>query len=496
MNLKREFLAFATGCTTVVAFAPFNLFPLAIICLAILFRTWRDLTPKQAARVGFSFGFGFFLVGIHWVYISVNVFGQTSAFIAVVVLLVLVSLQAFFFALVGALQALATNLHYARYLLLIPSLWVLMEWTRGWFLTGFPWLYVGYSQIDSWLAGWAPYYGVLGVSFAACISAGALSLVKLQKDRIQKNTIMLLVASMPWIFGYMGNTLDWVKDQDSSLNVAMIQADVSIESKFNRQSAQRTLEFFLEKSNEAYESDLIIWPETALAYASEHLEDSKFWDFLKSHPADFLIGILDYSQESFDKAAYNSVFGVSEEIQVYRKTHLVPFGEYVPARWLFEMLGDLVSLPDDFTSFTDAQKPIEVAGYKAGVSICFEDAFPSEVLKMLPDASFLVNLSEDVWFGRFVAPDQQLQMSRMRAKESGRPMLRVANKGLSASVDSKGRIIDSLRQEDGTLLRTTIVPTHGETPYVAGGHRLILPICLIAIWLCFMIARRYSRKAG
>ncbi len=490
---KREILAFALGCATLAAFAPFGLFPVSIAALAILFALWRDSPPWQSARIGFAFGFGLFIVGVHWIYISVRAFGGAPVAVAVAAVCVIAMIQALFFAIIGYIQSIAKVSQTVRFLALLPALWVLAEWVRSWLFSGFPWLYIGYTQTDSWLNGFAPIAGVLGMSLAVCATASALALMRLGKQSWRQNALLLSLVALIWIAGAVGGRIDWVTAAPNQLDIALVQADVSIEDKFDRASAKRTLQHFLQASDDAREADLIVWPETALAYSVEQLRETDFFYHLQTHPSDFLFGVLEFRQGDASDSVYNSVYGVSEEIGVYRKRHLVPFGEYVPLRNWVSKLDEWVYLPDDMTAFTDVQRPIEVANTKVGVSICYEIAFPAEVLRMLPEASVLVNVSEDAWFGRMVAPFQQLQMSRVRAMESGRPVLRAANQGVSAAIDHKGSIIAMLKQADGTTLHAKVKPAYGSTPFVKGGQIGIVMSAFGLIGLCVFI--RVAKKA-
>ncbi len=496
MRGTRETLAFAAGGAAVVAFEPFGLYPAAVLSLALLLRLWHDATPAQAARLGFAFGFGLFLFGVHWIYISVRNFGGAPIPAAVAAVFAVAFAQALWVALCGYLQSIVRMPRFAKFLFLAPALWVAAEGARGWFLSGFPWLQIGYSQTDSWLNGWAPIAGVLGVSFAACVTAGALSLLQFKREAAAGNALALSVAACLWIGGALAGRIEWVEAMPKPLSAALVQADVSIEDKFDRLSASRTLEHFIRLSDEAHQADLIVWPETALAYTAEQLRDTQFFDYLRRHPSDFLFGVLEYRQGDITDSVSNSVYGVAGDIEAYRKSHLVPFGEYVPLRSVFSLFGDSIHLPDDMAAFKGAQQPIRVAGFDAGVSICFEIAFAGEVLKMLPEASFLVNVSEDAWFGTRIAPYQQLQMVRMRAMETGRPVLRAANRGISAAVDSKGRVIDMLRQADGTVLKVDIRPAQGQTPFVGSGGMPMILLSLAVAAACSgaAIMRRIARR--
>ncbi len=478
--------ALAAGLLTNLAFEPFGYFIVAFFTLALLFRLWNRASATKAAWLGFLFGIGFFGVGINWIYISVHDFGFASPILAGTTVVLLATIMSLFTAISGYLQ---TKIHAPliwRYLALIPAIWTLAEWTRGWLFTGFPWLYVGYSQTDTWLAGWAPLTSVLGVSLTVCTLAGMISLLT-HKIRL----IPLGIAALILLIGFIGSWTDWTDESFKPINMAVVQGDVSVIEKWDRKNAIQMLDYFVTESRAVDETDLIIWPEIALSYPDTHLEKIGLWNILGQHSSDFLVGTLEEEVELETTRYYNSAYGISENaLQKYRKARLVPFGEYTPFRRWLDWLNDLVSLPaSDMTAYELPQQPLLLAGQLAGVSICYEDAFPGDIIKMLPTATYLVNISEDAWFGDRLAPHQRLQMSRMRAIETARPVVRAANKGISASIDHRGQVIDQLEQSEGKVLKTTIVPTSGTTPFVRYGFIPLLILCVVLIGLSIVLSR-------
>ncbi len=483
-------LALASGLLTNLAFEPFGYAAVCFLTLALLFRLWDAASARRAAWLGFAFGVGFYGVGVNWIYISVHDFGSASPILAAAALVLLTCLMSSFAALSGYLQAIIRTPLRWRYLALIPSLWTLTEWLRGWLFTGFPWLYIGYSQTDTWLVGWVPLSGVLGASFTVCIIAGALAALSCGGRLIPIGTAALVLA-----IGFAGSRIDWTERQHSPIGVAVLQGDVSVIHKWNRRYAAHLLNFFVTASQMNSDADLIIWPEIALPHPDTHLEKIKLWDLLGQHNADFLVGTLEKWDEGNGPQYYNSAFAISgDDIRKYRKSQLVPFGEYTPFRRWLDWLNKFVVLPaSDMTAFAGPQSPLLLAGQPAGITICYEDAFSSEVMKMLPTATFLVNISEDAWFGHRLAPHQRLQMSRMRAIETARPVVRAANKGISASIDHRGRVIDSLHQREGKVLRTKIVPTVGTTPF---SRYEFLPLVVLCTVLIALSVISHCRRAG
>lgn len=474
-------IALACGALTNLAFAPFGYFPVAFITLAVLFRLWDTVSPWRAAWLGLAFGFGFYSVGVNWIYISVHDFGAALPMLAGAAVLALALIMSVVIALGGFLQAKINPPRTWKFLALIPALWVAGEWARGWLLGGFPWLYVGYSQTDNWLVGWAPLTGVLGVSLAVCVVAGTIALLSQVDWRAWLTGAV--TSALIVLVGYIGYHIDWSSEQRAPIEIAVVQGDVTVIEKWDRQYAIHLLDYFVTQSQTQMDADLIVWPEIALPYLDTRLEKIKLWDQLRQHPADFLVGTLEEQTEGQTTNFYNSAYGITRDgIHKYRKHRLVPFGEYTPFKEWLGWLNNLVELPaSDMSAYQYPQSPIQLAGQSAAISICYEDAFPNDVRKMLPLATYLVNISEDAWFGDRLAPYQRLQMSRMRAIELARPVIRAANKGISAAIDHRGQVTSKLAQVDGQLLRATIIPTSGSTPFVRFGFVPVLMLCIVLV---------------
>jgi apolipoprotein N-acyltransferase len=381
-------------------------------------------------------------------------------------------LQARFFSARGAWHA----------MVLLPSLWVLFEWIRGWFLTGFPWLNLGYSQVYSPLTGYAPWLGVYGVSFFCALSAGLLAWGMRAPEKFLRIGLPLFAAV--WIGGWLAGKVEWVQPAGHPLQVTLIQGNVPLDSKWRPDSRAAIMSRYAALSAGAPKSDLIIWPESAVpAYLDEI--DAGYLESLRrvsqAARVDFLLGVVERDKDR--QHYYNSVVSISPQPGIYRKQHLVPFGEYPPLEPLFSWLMRNLQIPmSDFSSGAPDQPPLFAAGQKIGVSVCYEDAFGEEVIRTLPSATLLVNVSEDAWFGDSLAPHQRIQMARMRALETGRPLLRAANTGPSVAIDHHGDVMARSPQFQIHALTASVQPMQGATPYVRLGN---WPIVL---WVVLMVA--------
>ena len=488
--------AFAAGVLLPLAFSPFDLFPLAVLSPALLFVLWPDASPGRAAFRGFLYGAGMFGLGVSWVYVSMHHYGNMPAPLAGLAVLLFVAGLALYPALCGWWQARFFSARGAWHaMVLLPSLWVLFEWIRGWFFTGFPWLNLGYSQVSSPLAGYAPWLGVYGVSFFCALSAGLLAWGARAPEKFLK--LGLPLFTVIWIGGWLAGKIEWVQPAGNPLQVTLIQGNVPLDSKWRPESRATIMNRYAALSAGAPKSDLIIWPESAVpAYLDEI--DSGYLEGLRrisqAARVDFLLGVVERDKDKHHY--YNSVVSISPQPGIYRKQHLVPFGEYPPLEPLFSRLMRNLQIPmSDFSSGSPNQPPLFAAGQKIGVSVCYEDAFGEEVIRTLPSATLLVNVSEDAWFGDSLAPHQRIQMARMRALETGRPLLRAANTGPSVAIDHHGDVMARSPQFQIHALTVSVQPMQGATPYVRLGNWPIVLWVILMAAAAAMGARAQKRLA-
>ncbi|MBI3574969.1 MAG: apolipoprotein N-acyltransferase [Gammaproteobacteria bacterium] len=463
--------ALGAGALLPLAFAPFDLFPLAFLLPALLFLLWLDVTPTRAAWRGFLFGLGMFGVGVSWVYVSLHDFGHMPAPLAALATALLVAGLALYPALLGFVQARWCNRQRPTHaLLVLPALWVLFEWIRSWFLTGFPWLNLGYSQSDTWLAGYAPWLGVYGVSLVVAIASGLLARSLRAPEKFPRRYLPVLLAI--FLGGWLAGKIEWTEPAGAPLPVALVQGNVPLELKWQPAYRDTILERYRALSEQAGDARLIVWPEAAIPARLDEIDPDYLAD-LRQRNADFLIGVIE--RDNVTRSYYNSVMALGRDAGIYRKQHLVPFGEFLPFPALFRRLLDSLHIPmSDFSTGAADQPPLTAAGQKIGVSVCYEDAFGEEIIRALPAATLLVNVSEDAWFGDSLAPHQRIQIARLRALESGRPMLRAANTGPSVVIRHDGEVIARAPQFEEYVLRAAVEPRQGATPYSRWGNNPVV----------------------
>jgi apolipoprotein N-acyltransferase len=488
-TLWRLLAAFAAGAALNLGFAPFGLWPLAVLAPAALFALIRGLPPRRAGWTGAAFGVGLFLFGTYWLYTALHVFGLVPVLLTVFLQAALIAIAAVYYA---ALCFLANRFWLkpgaTRAWLVLPVLWVLLEWLRGWALSGFPWLSLGYALIDSPLRGWAPLFGVYGVTWAAASIAVALNVALMPAVALPRRLLALGAVAVLFAVPALLGRYDWTRSAGSVLAVAAVQGAVPQDQKWQARNLEQTKTRYARLTTQAWGAKLIVWPEAALPTVASEIQDylHELQAQGHAHGADFAIGLLNYERNT--RHFYNGILLLTDAGQSwYYKRHLVPFGEYFPVPPFVRSWMRLLSLPyEDITPGSRRQPDSTAAGQTLGLTICYEDAFGSEQLRTLRTATVLVNATNNAWYGDSTAPHQHLQISRMRALEAGRYLVRAANDGITAVIGPHGEIVERLPQFKEAVLRADVRPMTGLTPYARfGNYPVVLGAGLllaVAVW--------------
>ncbi len=471
--------ALAAGALSVAGFAPLAAFPLPFLTLAGLLLLWRRAaTPRGAFWIGFAFGAGLFGAGVSWVYVSLHDFGSMPAPLAAIGTLAFCAILALYPAAAGWSLARLRLGPLAAALLAFPALWTLFEWLRGWIFTGVPWLAVGYSQMDSPLAGLAPIGGVYGVSFAVALCAGLLGVVisGSGKARIAGGVALVFAFGL----GQLLKQIAWTSPQGAPFQVALLQGNIPQDLKFRADRYAATLATY-KRLIEASRAQLIVLPETAIPRFLDAVDPFYLQDIERAaaaRRADLLIGVPIHDP---DGRYFNSLISMgASPRQRYDKSHLVPFGEFVP--WGLSWMVRTLAVPlSDFSPGPENPRPLALGGQLVAPNICWEDAFGEDIIRQLPQATLLVNVSNVAWFGDSLAPAQHLQISRMRALEAGRMMLRATNTGVTAIIDPRGNVVASLPQFTEGVLGGEVQGYGGASPYVRSGNYPIALCCLALV---------------
>ena len=480
-------LALAAGLLSFPAFAPFGLFPLEVVSLTVLFALWGGTaTPRRGAWLGFWYGMGAYGSGISFLYVAMHDYGGMNAPLAVATTALAAAILALCPALAGYVQGRLAGPAWLRYALVMPAAWTLLEWVRGHAFTGFPWVLAGYSQVGAPLGGYAPVLGVYGVSFIAAISAGLLAWLydMLRHPAPRRRTPVAAVTALVllWAAGGALRLVDWTHPVGEPLTVSLLQGNIPQDIKFQEDELNRSLETYqrlVMQSN----ARLIVLPETAFPLLRADIPEALAAELrahARSNGGDVLIGVFERDHGLY----YNSVFSLgADESQSYRKNHLVPFGEYIPLRpalgWL---INDVLNIPmGDLARGGERQRPLQVAGQQVAVNICYEDVFGEEIIRYLPEATLLVNVTNDAWYGSSPAAAQHNQMAQMRALEAGRMMLRATNIGVTSIIDRNGRILHALPQHIEGTLTATVQGYGGSTPYARLGNVPVVALLLLTL---------------
>ncbi len=483
-------LSFLSGASLVFAFAPFGFYPIAWFSPAVLFYTLLSANnKKQSFYLAWLYGIGMFGIGISWIFYSMHFYGHASVPVAATFTTLFAVLIALIIGLFGLLAYLfKDHSKITRLLFFYPLLWVLIEWFRGWFLTGFPWLYLGNSQIDSVLVYIAPITGVLGVSLLSALLAGTIAsfFVFKQTNQYKILTIFIIVSifSGSWAMG----KINWTEAKGKPITVSLIQGNILQEEKWLPENKLPTLALYKKLTQENWKSDLIIWPETAIPdLFSSHIENFiiPLQQEAEANKTDLLLGGFYQNEQG---KLENSVLALSQgRREIYSKQHLVPFGEYIPLLGYLRWLNQWMQIPADNLNAGKGATTLQLSDNIAQLSICYEDAYTNETLKGLPQANMLVNVSNDGWFTGSIEPHQHMEIARMRAIETGRYLLRATNIGVSGIVNTKGELIATKPPYSTQVITHRVQPFTGSTPFIQWGNWGIIVIISLLLLLGYFI---------
>lgn len=473
-----DLLVLVAGFLFTLAFAPFNYAYLALIALIILFSAWQYGSIKRALLRGYLFGLSSFGLGVTWVYISVHDYGGASMLIAGSLAATFAAFWALFPALAGVLIVFTQNLCAKNYrFIAAPLVWLLLEYWRGYLvLNGFPWLLCAYSQLTTPLAGYIPIVGAYGTGFLLALSA-ALMISAWQ----YKNKLIIIGIVSLWFIGSALKTITWTHAIGPALKVSLIQGNITQDKKWKADNRLNTLLFYKRATEAHWQSNIIVWPETAIPALLDAV-DEFFLQPLKQealqHGTDLIVSLPVRGKTEQD--VYNAVITLGKEAGIYRKNHLLPFGEYLPWQPLSGFILKRIGMRlGSFTSGGDYQTLLTAGGYHFITSICYEDAFGSANIQGLANAAYLVNVTNDAWFGDSIEPHQHLQIAQMRSLETGRFMLRATNTGATAIIAPDGHIQAQAPLFTETVLTADIIPMGGVTPYSYYGDEPIVGVLFI-----------------
>ncbi|WP_082825359.1 apolipoprotein N-acyltransferase [Marinomonas sp. TW1] len=475
------------GAIGVTSFSPFHFWPgyfISLFFYAILVMT--SPTAKTALWRGSSVAFGVFASGVSWVFVSIAEYGQVGNVIAALITFCFIAVLSVFWAFSAWL---GWHLQ-AKFKALPATFWVmfsllLAELGRSVLFTGFPWLLPGYAVENTWLFELLPLGGIWLTSFVVVLTAVTLAgLVLKQRNQIMLMTIVVLSWSGAAYLNYFPS--QWVT-QTGTLKTTLVQGNVKQDEKWLTQTAARSLNYYQQATLKHLDSDLIVWPETAVTYAYSQIKPY-FADFsqqLADSKTTLITGIPDVLQGG--KEYYNAIWATGDGFGLYYKKHLVPFGEYLPFADYIGPILDIFGMPlSNFQSGDDNQPVLQAGEWGIAPFICYEIVYPEQVRKMVRDSDLLITISNDGWFGTSFGPWQHLQIAQFRAKETGRYVIRGTNTGITAVINEQGEIVAQAPQFKQTTLTTTAKAFAGSTPYVTWGAWPTLALIGLAALFCYL----------
>lgn len=506
---KKNWLFFLAGLSLVFAYAPFSQWYLSLFVPAIVFYHLAKEVPKKSAKLMLLFAFGWFASGISWVHVSIDQFGGLPLVVSLALMLILCLYLALFPALAAYLTAYFSTKKQLNLWLLIPF-WLISEYLRSLVLTGFPWLSLGYSQIDSPLANFAPVIGEVGITaliilINVCLAKIAITLKQVGQKKLTFPILFLFIIT---VFSYGLGQINWVQATGETTKVALVQGNIAQSMKWAPEQEWPTMLKYLDLTRVNYDADIIIWPESAIPAIEPAVQDylSTVNRSALLNNSVIITGILNYNFES--KEYFNSLIVIGNKQDKdeqgyyynhsnrYSKHHLLPIGEFVPFQELLRPIAPLFNLPmSSFSRGNYVQHNLIAKNLHILPLLCFEIVFPHQLADNLTkQTDLLLTVSNDAWFGDSHGPHQHMEIARMRALEFGRPLLRSTNNGITAVVDHHGNFIARIPQFEEGVLKTKITLVTGETPYSQWPRLILLTMIIIPLIIVTLLQAQQRQE--
>lgn len=481
------------GALTVFSFAPFNIWPLAIICLTMQCFFLVTSSYRAAFYQAWLYGIGYFGLGASWVFISVHRYGGANIFLSALLTILLILLMGLYYGIAAYIMRRWLKRNFTiDCICTFPALWLCAEWARGHFFTGFPWLVLGYSQTTGPLASYAPIIGVYGISMLLCISAGVLTMCLFRLPERHYLWGIVILAGI-WLLSMILDGIYWTEPDGQTIEVSVVQGNIDQKDKWNPDLSDAITQRYIDLSQPHWSSQLIVWPEAAITTLPRNAEKLllpvRQKAIANNSAVLFGIPLYDYANRKY----YNGAIMMAKNSGYYLKRHLVPFGEFFPFKNTFSWIYHQLDIPlSDLDRGPNDQKPLQAAGNTIAPFICYEIAFPAEVANHLNGANMIVVLTDDSWFGDSLAARQHLQMAQMRAIETGRFVIFASNTGPSALIDPEGHIYGKTVKNQATVLTGSVTPMIGTTPYLIATDHLTGLMITVLLFITVLTQRQIS----
>jgi apolipoprotein N-acyltransferase len=487
--------ALLAGAAMTYGFAPYYVGIAPMISCAVFLGALKNQSAKKSFLIGWLYGLGMFGTGVSWIYVSIHDFGNASPVLASVITLGFVMGMAFYPAILGSLLGkFFPKQNAVRCIFAFPALWVIFEILRGWFLTGFPWLYVGYAEMGNHLSTFAPVGGVWLVSWMTVLFASlAYTLVDYLYDHGKSGWVKLgFVAGMfaIWAGAFTLTRIDWTLESAQKLDVALIQGNIPQLVRWDPDHISNIVRTYEVLTQQGLDKNVIIWPEAAIPLQLPLSAPlfKRMDNLLKSHNTALIAGVPTELPDGHH--FYNSLVTAGNAQGVYHKENLVPFGEYVPFEGTLRGLIGFFDLPmSSMVSGPGNQGPLVAQGYTFAPAICYEIAYPMFVQKMGKDSDFILTVSNDAWFGNSIGPAQHLQIAQFRALEMGKYLLRATNTGYTAIVGPNGDIRTISPKFEKNVLTGTVAVMVGSTPWSRLGAWPVIAGLALTLLFAYVTSR-------
>jgi apolipoprotein N-acyltransferase len=478
------------GSSLPLCLAPFNIWPLSILSLTVL----ALLIHQQPLRIlllrCWLFAIGMYGVGVSWVYVSIHGFGGAPIILALLLVSIFTVVLASAFCIPFYVYGRWFSRHPLALMIAFPVTWLFSEWLRTWLFTGFPWLFVGYAHLHTWLSGWAPLVGVLGLSFICAITAGVLAYGFTNTPKSRVFAGVGCITFLLWAAGALLQQKEWTKVSNENISIALVQPNMSQEDKWLG-SEQPIFDSLLEQTAPLWDHKIIIWPEAAIPFM--YSEVLPFLNEVNRKASDHHVGLITgiifdvaTSDDPAKNRYYNSVATFGDAIGIYHKRRLVPFGEYVPLEWLRNII-DFFNLPTSVINVgPQEQHGLKIGDLMISPSVCYEVAYPDLVATSAQDSQLLMSISNLGWFGDSLGRHQFMQMAQMRALETQRYYAYSTNNGPSAIFNPKGDIETQTNPFERSTLSANIKAVNGSTPFMKWGSLPLIffsSLCLLGLYL-------------
>lgn len=480
------FLMFLAGLLGPLGFAPFHLPGATILSLCFFFTALNREGTKHAHALGFFYGLGYFGLGVSWVIISIHDYGHLNYLLSGIATLAFIAYLSLFPASVSYLfKRLLSKERQLYNMLLFASLWSLSEYLRASLFTGFPWLIIGTSLIDTPLKNLFPILGLYGLSLLCCFCSALLA--TLIKEQSTKRYWYAIAFSLLIISPAALNKADWTTMEKESVSVGVVQGNLAMRDKWDEALFWNLLDYYEKTINSLLGKGLIILPESAIPLPARYLNEylHKLHQSTSAAKSSLILGILQPTDDN-ESNYYNSIISLGEAQGGHIKRQLVPFGEYIPKP--FAAINQWLGLPaPNILPGKKKQSLIKIGGHPIASLICYEIAYPNLLRAQMPMAQWIVSISDNGWFGHSFASYQQLQMAQVLSSLTGRFHIVVNNDGLSSVINNRGEIVEGLPAFRSGVLESQVNPAKGTTPWIIWGDMPVLLFCILPLIFAFFL---------